>query len=223
MGIRCTNARCEALNEDGANVCGRCGTTLPALAISGEGIKVPSSGLFMALQWGGFLACFAGGAVSGFQGKDTGQPIIFLGFLLLIAANIYALVVVYRCWSAIQDGTTDVTPGAAIARLFLPLYNVYWIFVTYKRLATETQTYLREKTSGIASPISGGLSVTYCILTLLSFIPGLGVLAALVNMIVVSVLIFQWTAFLRLVSQPISSPSREGDRELPTSLAGRGV
>jgi hypothetical protein len=205
MGIRCTSPQCGALNEDWATCCERCGGPLPAtVGVGGRrDVKVPKPALFAVLLWVGVSCCGLGAIAMAQRDDSGGGALIFLvGFALLISASIYALVILYRCWSAIQDGPTDVTPGKAIGLLFVPFYNWYWAFIAYKQLATDSEAYLAAGSATVASPISEGLSATYCVLLILAAIPYVGLIAAAINFIVITMLVFQWTAFLRILARP---------------------
>lgn len=39
------------------------------------------------------------------------------------------LLLLYKAWDAIRDGVTRITPGKAIGYLFIPVFNVFWLFV----------------------------------------------------------------------------------------------
>ncbi|MBN1360429.1 MAG: hypothetical protein JW993_07550 [Sedimentisphaerales bacterium] len=54
---------------------------------------------------------------------------------------ILSLEILYRAWQAIQDGQARTTPGKAIGYLFIPLYNLYWVFVAWAGFAQEFNAF----------------------------------------------------------------------------------
>jgi len=78
----------------------------------------------------------------------------------------------------------------------------HWAFIAHQQLATDSEAYLAAGSSSVASPISEELSATYCVLLFLAAIPYVGVLAVAINFFVITILVFQWTAFLRILQQP---------------------
>lgn len=133
--------------------------------------------------------------------EDAGGILVLVGAPLLIIAYVYQLVVRFRCWAALPPGGTTVTPGKAVGFLFIPIFNMYWQFIAYARLATEARASFQVVQAGDC-PISRPLSIAYCILNLLAFIPYLGLVATFVNQIILTVLVHQWSAFLRVTARP---------------------
>jgi hypothetical protein len=75
------------------------------------------------------------------------QLIAILGILgfaqFLIVQSIYTFVILWKMWSSIQDGNARTTPGKAIGFLFIPFFNIYWIFkrgVAFRATTTITST-----------------------------------------------------------------------------------
>ena len=73
-------------------------------------------------------------------------------------------------WGAIQDGAARTSPGRAVGMLFVPFYNIYWLFQVYKGFADDFNAY-RDQHSLQAAVLPAGLFLTYCILSLFSWIP----------------------------------------------------
>ena len=84
------------------------------------------------------------------------------------------LVFHYRCWNIIQDGYARTTPGKAIGFLFIPLFNLYWLFVSFYGLTVDMNNYLKRydvQRYGVREkPCSQGLALTMCILCLIPWI-----------------------------------------------------
>jgi len=73
--------------------------------------------------------------------------IIFISFLmaafvLMILAIIYYCIFIYQMWNAINDGTTRPKPGQAVGFLFIPYFNLGWIFIAISKFPYEYNRYV---------------------------------------------------------------------------------
>jgi hypothetical protein len=140
---------------------------------------------------GGILLLFLANAFR-FRDDDIAiSVLIWLAILLTtgIVALVNSLGIIYHCWAAIQDGGRARTaPGEAIGFLFIPIYNLYWVFVCYKGLAEDMNNYQMNRNLNYQK-VDDGLPSAYCILAICGIIPYLGFLAGLANMVVGFVMI----------------------------------
>jgi hypothetical protein len=82
-------------------------------------------------------------------------------------AVIFHLMFIYKFWKSIQDGQARMTPGKAIGFLFIPFFNIYWLFQVYPGFATDYNRYIQAK--GIpAKPLGKGLLTVMAIFILIS-------------------------------------------------------
>ena len=51
-----------------------------------------------------------------------------IAFVILIPYLGVMMSLVYKAWAAIQDGYARTSPGKAVGFLFIPLFNIYWLF-----------------------------------------------------------------------------------------------
>jgi len=112
-----------------------------------------------------------------------------LGFVqFLIVQMIYTFVILWKMWSSIQDGYARATPGKAIGFLFIPFFNVYWIFQAWGGFPRDYNNYVDRHR--LAAPhLSSGVFTAYPVLILLTAIPFLGIIVALVNMFLFAAII----------------------------------
>ena len=54
-----------------------------------------------------------------------------VGMILLLIAAILGFICIYRAWCCLQPGGARTTPGKAVGFLFIPIFQLYWIFVAY--------------------------------------------------------------------------------------------
>jgi len=104
-----------------------------------------------------------------------------LGFVqFLIVQSVYTCVILWKMWSSIQDGSARTTPGKAILFLFIPFFNIYWIFQVWGGFPTDYNNYIDRRRLPVPH-LSAGVFKAYPALILVTAIPFLGILAALIN------------------------------------------
>lgn len=106
-------------------------------------------------------------------------------FIAVAAVSITLLVVgciyLYRAWFILQPGGARTTPGLAVGLLFIPLFNLYWIFVSYVGWAKDWNRIQASHQNLAHLPrASEGLFIATFVCLLVSIIPILGYLSILV-------------------------------------------
>jgi hypothetical protein len=152
-------------------------------------VKPASFGKFLSFLIGGFITICLALLILNASGSDTvasaaelpsGQEaeayessntsvlfafgLLALGLLLFIIARILSLIYLYRAWAALQRGQARTTPGAAVGFLFIPLFNLYWIFVAFPGWASDWKRIRTSYTNLLGAPaVSPGLFLTMII------------------------------------------------------------
>jgi|688.fasta_scaffold122579_2 hypothetical protein len=99
----------------------------------------------------------AGGMIGGFAAVGAAVLFLFLNTL-------YAYIVLHRSWKCLQYGGARTTPGAAVGYLFIPFFNLYWLFIAYKGLAEDWNRIVGSYEDLRTAPrLSEGLFLAYCI------------------------------------------------------------
>lgn len=90
-----------------------------------------------------------------------------VGALCLVIAQILQLMTLHRNWKCLSLAGATVTPGAAVGFLFIPFFNLYWIFRAYYGLPQEWNriTAAYEETR-LAPRMPEGLFLAFCITSL---------------------------------------------------------
>jgi hypothetical protein len=134
---------------------------IPQAPVGGEypliPVKKSSFGLWLGTFIGGFFCFFlaiimivagvvaaakaasAGGAgdLSGAGQAGAGGFLIFVGWAVMIFSSILMYINIYRAWFCLQAGGPQTTPGKAVGFLFIPLFNIYWLFVAINGLPKD--------------------------------------------------------------------------------------
>ncbi|MGE9270364.1 MAG: DUF4339 domain-containing protein [Verrucomicrobiales bacterium] len=105
-------------------------------------------------------------------GLGIASMLMMLGFLLFTLNVIPVYIALYRAWACVQPGgLARSTPGKAIGFLFIPFFNLYWIFQAFYGLAKDwNQTVSHYQDLKACPRLSEGVFLTFCIG---AFIPGL--------------------------------------------------
>lgn len=105
----------------------------------------------------------------------------------LVVAIIYPFVLLAKMWGSIQDENARTTPAKAIGFLFIPFFNLYWIFNVWNGFPTDYNNYVARR--GLSVPqLSQGIYVVYPILVILTLVPVLGILSAAATLFVLPIL-----------------------------------
>lgn len=90
-------------------------------------------------------------------------------FIQLLVAFIKFL---KNCWEIIQDdGFAMTTPQKAVGFLFIPIFNLYWVFVAYYGLSKQINEYIARHNLDSRFKSKKGQTLAFCILL---FVPFLG-------------------------------------------------
>jgi hypothetical protein len=94
--------------------------------------------------------------------------VLGIGTLFLLSAAIYQLVILARAWYCLRAASPRTTPGMAVGMLFIPFYNLYWIFIAYNSLAADWNRLASRAANLRGAPrMSEGTFLAYCICALL--------------------------------------------------------
>ena len=86
--------------------------------------------MYLLFMLGGLIVASVGQFVAA-QSPDVatlGLSLALVGFAGMITAGILNYVYLYRAWACLQPGGASISPGKAIGFMFIPLFNIIWIF-----------------------------------------------------------------------------------------------
>ncbi|MEI7910740.1 MAG: DUF4339 domain-containing protein [Verrucomicrobiota bacterium] len=88
----------------------------------------------------------------------------------LVAFAVLNYIYLARIWSALQYGRPRTTPGKAVGLLFVPFFNLYWLFVAFYGLAQDwNRITTRFGDLNRAPKLSEGLFLAYCCCSIVVF------------------------------------------------------
>jgi hypothetical protein len=157
----------------------------PGMEYPSAGVKRASFGLFLGMLLGGFgliiIAFIVAGGILSEGGEDlesTGAAAFFglagIGFILFIIGGILQYVYLYRAWACLRFGGPRTTPGKAIGFLFIPFFNIYWVFVAIYGLAQDWNRIMSSHPNLQGAPrMSEGMFLAFLICNLVFFPVGL--------------------------------------------------
>ncbi|MEM1084014.1 MAG: GYF domain-containing protein [Verrucomicrobiota bacterium] len=113
----------------------------------------------------------------------AGGGILALSMIPFLIGTIMGMIYLYRAWVLLQPHTQHSTPGKAVGFLFIPFYNLYWMFVAYWRWSQEWNRLVAMNPAHPQAPRANeGLFLTYCILQIAAVLFGI---LALIPIVVV--------------------------------------
>ena len=137
-------------------------------------VKLLSKGLYLGSLCGGAIggnvlmifSMFFGIRVIG----DWWIYFLFLGFSASIYGFVMVTILFYKLWQSIQGGTVRTTPRKAVGFMFIPFFNIYWMFQLTWGWAIDFNKYVEEKK--INTPkVSESIPYQICILWICNAIP----------------------------------------------------
>ncbi len=105
---------------------------------------------FFAFIPGALLIAFGKNSADTLTMIAGGGILFFAVLLIAVSAGISAiawLVLLYRYWKFLPAGEACTTPAKAVGYLFIPVFNLYWIFVVCWKLSKSYDKLLGRKTS----------------------------------------------------------------------------
>jgi hypothetical protein len=134
--------------------------------------------------------------------KDTNHYLLsfillIIGMLLLIAAQVYFLILLHRAWKFTINESKRLnlkpsidSPGNAIGFLFIPFYNFYWAFLAYVKISQNLNAIAKAK--GSSERLSFGLGLLIFVTCLICLFPNMNVmfLSAIISIFACTLFIY---------------------------------
>ena len=102
--------------------------------------------------------------------EDLGPPIFVLRMAFLIYSVVIFCLMLFKLWESIQDGPARTTPGKAVGFMFIPFFNLYWIFQAIWGWTVDFN-FTTEHRQAPAPRMPEGLGLAVCIVQLAGIAP----------------------------------------------------
>jgi len=107
------------------------------------------------------------------MGRPDAGALEGASILFSIAGLVFGLILIYKMWEAIQAGPARTTPGKAVGFLFIPYFNLYWMFVVLYGWAKDYNQFVKLRRIR-ALPVSEELPLGLCVFSLLGGMAAFG-------------------------------------------------
>lgn len=94
---------------------------------------------------------------------------LYLSLPFSISFGVLNLIFLYRLWFMVQKSNIGIkkpTPGKAVGFMFIPFFNIYWLFIVYRNLSLHLNSLTKYKkisvkivTLSVALIVSGVFSL----------------------------------------------------------------
>jgi hypothetical protein len=91
------------------------------------------------------LLPLVGGGLALWAATDSKvTELAYVAPLFVLPTAPFFYVWLYKMWAAIQDGHARTTPGKAVLLMFVPFFNLYWIFQVLPGYATDYNAFIER-------------------------------------------------------------------------------
>ncbi len=111
-----------------------------------------------------------------------GIGVFALAVLCFLVFGVTYLVLIFKAWSAIQDGQASWSPAVATIPLIVPLLNLIWVFIGIWGWAKDYNKYVTRHNLNVPK-VTEGLFLGQAICVVLGLIPIVNAFAGLANLI----------------------------------------
>lgn len=129
-------------------------------------IKRVATGLYVTMVLIGFLSSGVMVAMVA-SGGHVDELIPFIPVPLLLGA-IFFWVLLYKAWAAVQDGHARTTPGKALGFMFIPIFNIYWLFIAVGTWGKSYNAFAERQ--GIQHRVPARLFKVHCVCSFIPFV-----------------------------------------------------
>jgi len=186
---------------------------------SGQTSKIGDLRVYLVSLYSGTVLFILGLSrlYSGLGGSGT--ILTGLGSILLIVAGVTAFVRIFQIWRFVINVSPSLgltpsmkTPGRAVGFLFIPFFNLYWVFIAIGKLPRDLNALALSL--DMRPRIPSGLGIAIAIFTIVSMIPILGPLAGAVSgLILVPIFLSGTVRSCREAAGKIFAPGYAGAME----------
>lgn len=151
-------------------------------------MKLLSKLLYISLFIAGYLFSVLFLCIGLYLKGDKGIFFALIGLYFLTPLIFVISVLTYRMWSSIQDIYARTTPIKAVLLLFIPVFNIYWMYQVLIGFTEDYNSFI-SRNEIETPPLRDDLLKIFFFLTVMSLIPFVGVLPYFINIVFGSLMI----------------------------------
>lgn len=100
------------------------------------------------------------------------SSLTFLSLGMLVICTVFHCMFLYNLWKIIPPSLAPTTPGKAVGFLFIPFFNLYWVFIAYYQLAKKMNMVSGQR--GLPPMLSPEFALITCILYIIPQLNSIG-------------------------------------------------
>ncbi|MFA7485305.1 MAG: zinc-ribbon domain-containing protein [Phycisphaerae bacterium] len=81
--------------------------------------------------------------------KRSSNSVLIMTFaaanIFMISSIVIEMMLFYKMWSVIQDGSASITPGKAVGFLFIPVFNLYWALLMLTGFPEDYNAFIKQR------------------------------------------------------------------------------
>jgi len=135
--------------------------------------------------------------------------LLLIGLCALLYIGFVTCFFVYKIWSIIPPDSADITPAKAVGFLFIPLFNMYWVFQVFWGFSHRYNRFVRESYPNapvVPENFFLGFSVLAVLSVIFMVVPAAGIiLAAMAYLVLVFLVIKTFDAVSALRKEDIQA------------------
>jgi hypothetical protein len=112
-----------------------------------------------------------------------GMGLAMLGFVCMLAAGAAYLHLIFKAWTAINDGQQRTSPMAAALLMLIPLFNLYWMFQAIWGWAQDYNKYIARHNVAGAPQMNEQMFLFQPISLIACIVPLVGAIAGLAHLV----------------------------------------
>ena len=100
-----------------------------------------------------------------------GGIVLALGVISCLVGSIFYLVWLYKAWKVASRSPEDPSPGQAVGFLFIPFFNLYWIFRAVPGLSAALHRNLRQANPSWMGGTAGhGIGIATAVISVIPYV-----------------------------------------------------
>ncbi len=112
--------------------------------------------------------------------------VMLIGFIPGVVSIVMWCILTHKLWATIQGPSSRTTPGQAVGLMFVPFFNIYWMFQIIWGWSVDYNKHINEKNI-VVPPVSEGVGLAWCVLGCVGIIPFVGYLTMIPQLVLMIV------------------------------------